>query len=83
MPYRGGRTHLEAEQDKEVDIEAVEEVEEEVPIVSEDTPFFHFDLPAAVRAAEAGLSRRGDSSETSSLRKPQMSVSTDRSGSTV
>ena len=39
---------------KQPDIEAIEEVskEEEAPIVPEDTPFFHFDLATAVRAAE-------------------------------
>ncbi|RPD65885.1 sulfate permease [Lentinus tigrinus ALCF2SS1-7] len=70
VPYRGGRRQL-SERQKQPDIEAIEEVpkEEEAPIVPEDTPFFHFDLVAAVRAAESGLGVNVDKSESSSLVK--------------
>ena len=68
MPYRGGRTQF-SEPQKAPDLEAIEETpkETEGPIVPEDTPFFHFDLTAAVRAAESGLGV--DRSESSSLVK--------------
>ena len=48
---------MSSDRSKTVDIEAIEEVakEEEASIVPEDTPFFHLDLVAAVRAAESGL----------------------------
>ena len=84
VPYRGGRTHLPAgegeEQMKARDVESIESAEEEAPIVSEDTPFFHFDLASAVRAAESGLARRNSGSnaggsEVSSLRSKQPQVS--------
>jgi sodium-independent sulfate anion transporter 11 len=35
-----------------------------VPIVPIETPFFHFDLTSAVRAAEAGLEKPGERAET-------------------
>nr|VWO98822.1 Diguanylate cyclase [Ganoderma boninense] len=62
------------------DIEAVEESlqAEGSPIVSEDTPFFHFDLSAAVRAAEAGLG--ADRSERSSFIKSPDNAKTEASG---
>lgn len=75
VPYRGGRRQLGGieEQQKTVDIESLEDAEEDAPISAEDTPYFHFDLAAAVRAAELGLVRRQGGavpdSETSSLRK--------------
>ncbi|KAI0747885.1 sulfate permease [Daedaleopsis nitida] len=76
VPYRGGRTQFDGQQ-KTADIEAIEEVpakEDEAPIVPEDTPFFHFDLVAAVRAAESGLGI--DRSESSSFVKGSPRVQT-------
>ena len=71
VPYRGGRSQI-GEPSKAADIEAIEESLQAdggdgSPIVPEDTPFFHFDLTAAVRAAEAGLGV--DRSERSSIIK--------------
>ncbi|KAI0721527.1 sulfate permease [Cerioporus squamosus] len=65
VPYRGGRRQLD-ERHKVSDIEAIDEEpkEEVAPIIPEDTPFFHLDLVAAVRAAESGLGL--DRSESSS-----------------
>ena len=91
VPYRGGRTQFgsDVETRKTVDIESLENadgIEEDAPIVSEDTPFFHFDLASAVRAAEAGLSRRqaGGGSETSSLKgAPRADVSEASSSGSV
>ncbi|TFK90970.1 sulfate permease [Polyporus arcularius HHB13444] len=70
VPYRGGRRQLD-ERHKLPDIEAIDEVpkEEEVPIIPEDTPFFHFDLVAAVRAAESGLGLDRSESSSPSLDK--------------
>ena len=87
MPYRGGRRQLGAveEQQKTIDIESLEDAEEDAPISAEDTPYFHFDLTAAVRAAELGLARRQggalSGSETSSLRKDQVPEVTEASRS--
>ena len=70
----------------EPEVVDVEETDEEAPIVSEDTPFFHFDLASAVRAAEAGLARRqaGGDSETSSLKgAPRADVSEASSSGSV
>ncbi|KAI1790789.1 sulfate permease [Ganoderma leucocontextum] len=77
VPYRGGRTHL-SEPSKAADIEAIEESlrSDEVPIVPEDTPFFHFDLTAAVRAAEASLGS-SDMSERSSIVKSPSNAKTE------
>ena len=79
VPYRGGRSQIN-ESSKAADIEAVEESlqAEGSPIVSEDTPFFHFDLSAAVRAAEAGLG--ADRSERSSFIKSPDNAKTEASG---
>ncbi|KAI0781182.1 sulfate permease [Trametes elegans] len=76
VPYRGGRTL--PEKHKVVDIEAIDEEGvdvSEAPIVPEDTPFFHFDLTSAVRAAEAGLAPLGyaHQSERSSIHKGPVS----------
>ncbi|RDX48396.1 sulfate permease [Lentinus brumalis] len=70
VPYRGGRRQLD-ERHKLPDIEAIDEIpkEEEVPIIPEDTPFFHFDLVAAVRAAESGLGLDRSESSSPSLDK--------------
>ena len=70
VPYRGGRTQF-SEPQKAPDLEAIEETpkETEGPIVPEDTPFFHFDLTAAVRAAEAGLGQSSNRSDRSSWTK--------------
>ncbi|KAH9946319.1 sulfate permease [Epithele typhae] len=74
VPYRGGRTRVESQgksADVEEAVEGVEADEADAPIVSEETPFFHLDLAAAVRAAEAGLSRsRTAASSTSSISSP-------------
>ncbi len=71
VPYRGGRTQL-SEPSKAADIEAIEATlqEDGSPIVSEDTPFFHFDLTAAVRAAEAGLESPDRSERSSIIKSP-------------
>ncbi|EJF62428.1 sulfate permease [Dichomitus squalens LYAD-421 SS1] len=70
VPYRGGRTEF-SERHKAPDLEAIEETtkETESPIVPQDTPFFHFDLTAAVRAAEAGLGQSSNRSDRSSWSK--------------
>ncbi|KAH9951374.1 sulfate permease [Amylocystis lapponica] len=73
VPYRGGRAVPGADklQDLESPVEARFEpgsgdvVEESAPLALEDTPFFHFDLVSAVRAAEGGLARRETRSSTS------------------
>lgn len=63
VPYRGGveaPARVDKAEDEESKIpDVVEEErqfqEEPSPLDLEDTPFFHFDLVSAVRAAEAGL----------------------------
>ncbi len=77
VPYRGGRRQLD-ERHKLSDIEAIDEIpkEEEVPIIPEDTPFFHFDLVAAVRAAESGLGLdRSESYSPSLVKSPAVKTS--------
>ncbi|KAH9853989.1 sulfate permease [Lenzites betulinus] len=79
VPYRGGRS-LPHPHKNVSDVEAIEEISEsESPIVPQDTPYFHFDLISAVRAAEAGV-LNGDRSYPSSLQKGASSSHTvDRS----
>jgi len=44
-----------------------------VSVVQVDTPFFHFDLQGAVRAAESGLSRQQTGSDLNDIKHPPMS----------
>ncbi|KZT11507.1 sulfate permease [Laetiporus sulphureus 93-53] len=72
VPYRGGQSMTKATDQQMVDdLESTWPVSEEprfdteetVSLDLQDTPFFHFDLVSAVRAAESGtLSRESDSS---------------------
>ncbi|RDB24002.1 putative sulfate permease C3H7.02 [Hypsizygus marmoreus] len=71
VPYRDGRTSFDASdigQDSRTDdleggdmkkssTDSIEQSSELEPIVATDTPFFHIDLQAAVRAAESGVGR--------------------------
>lgn len=68
VPYRGGQqqtslniksSDIESPGDRDDKGSGVEEYE---PVEPEITPFFHFDIVSAVRAAESGLSRRESSS---------------------
>ncbi len=70
VSYHGGRSHH-SDHAKSADIEAIQEVpkEESAPIIPEDTPLFHIDLPAAVRAAESGIGFNRTESQTSSYTK--------------
>ena len=81
MHYRGGRTL--PEENKVTDVEAIEEISEDsqAPIVPEDTPYFHFDLISAVRAAEAGLSSTQTSARSSMHKPPVPSVTSEASSS--
>lgn len=71
VPYRGGRREKwwdEASSSGIEDIEAHSEslppISGTVPIVPVETPFFHFDLASAVRAAEAGVEKPEKRAET-------------------
>lgn len=71
VPYRGGRREkwwVEASNLSPEDVEAhdatLPHVSGDVPIVATETPFFHFDLTSAVRAAEAGVTGPAWRSET-------------------
>jgi len=62
VPYRGGRRDKWWVEDSNLGPEDVEahdatlpHLSGAVPIVATETPFFHFDLTSAVRAAEAGV----------------------------
>ncbi|KAI0665048.1 sulfate permease [Cubamyces menziesii] len=81
VPYRGGRTL--PKENKVTDVEAIEEISEDsqAPIVPEDTPYFHFDLISAVRAAEAGLSSTQTSARSSMHKPPVPSVTSEASSS--
>jgi solute carrier family 26 (sodium-independent sulfate anion transporter), member 11 len=65
VPYRGGRRDkwdevsgpTKSPEDIEAPDATLPHVSGTVPIVDADTPFFHFDLTSAVRAAEAGLEK--------------------------
>ncbi|OBZ75180.1 hypothetical protein A0H81_04563 [Grifola frondosa] len=78
VPYRGGRLEH-TDDDKFGDLETADiDIQETIPgeaapIVPENTPFFHFDLVSAVRAAESGLSR--EASRSSSMAKVPVSES--------
>lgn len=80
MPYRGGQRDRTLEETKRQDVESGPDNkrpsrscktavygEDGAALVPLDTPFFHFDLVGAVRAAEGGvmrqLSRRSSSGE--------------------
>ncbi|KII88737.1 hypothetical protein PLICRDRAFT_54565 [Plicaturopsis crispa FD-325 SS-3] len=69
VPYRGGTretTDYDRADDQEAQLKdrsrssssGKSAGDENVPIYGDDTPFFHFDLTAAVAAAEAGLAAR-------------------------
>ncbi|KAG2146934.1 sulfate transporter family-domain-containing protein [Suillus bovinus] len=71
VPYRGGRREKWWEDASSPGIEDIETHSESlpptsgtVPIVPIETPFFHFDLTSAVRAAEAGVEKSGERAET-------------------
>ena len=71
MPYRGGRGDQTIEETKRPDVESGSDDkrpsrfrktavygEDGAALVPLDTPFFHFDLVGAVRAAESGVMRQ-------------------------
>lgn len=71
MPYRGGRRGETIEESKRPDMESGSDDnwpsrsrktavygEDGAALVPLDTPFFHFDLVSAVRAAESGVMRQ-------------------------
>ncbi|KAH7930843.1 sulfate permease [Leucogyrophana mollusca] len=76
VPYRGGRREKwqdDADSTRSEDLEAhdtshppaiVAGSSECAPLVPVETPFFHFDLPTAVRAAESGVGRTLSRPET-------------------
>lgn len=79
VPYRGGQ--LQTSPNKSSDVESPEDrtskdsgVEEYEPIEPEVTPFFHFDIVSAVRAAEVGLSRRESTSTIDKDYNPKSDV---------
>ncbi|KAG1766043.1 sulfate transporter family-domain-containing protein [Suillus occidentalis] len=71
VPYRGGRREKwwddasnSGLEDIETHSESLPPTSGTVPIVPIETPFFHFDLTSAVRAAEAGIENPGERAET-------------------
>ncbi|KAG1832698.1 sulfate transporter family-domain-containing protein [Suillus variegatus] len=71
VPHRGGRREKLLDDASSVGVEDIEAHSESlpptsgtVPIVPVETPFFHFDLISAVRAAEAGVERPRERAET-------------------
>jgi sodium-independent sulfate anion transporter 11 len=70
VPYRGGRREKWWDDASNSGLEDIETHKSlpptsgTVPIVPVETPFFHFDLTSAVRAAEAGIETPGERAET-------------------
>lgn len=70
VPYRGGRREKWWDDASNSGLEDIETHKSlpptsgTVPVVPVETPFFHFDLTSAVRAAEAGIETPGERAET-------------------
>ncbi|KAG1841343.1 sulfate transporter family-domain-containing protein [Suillus tomentosus] len=71
VPHRGGRRDKLLDDASSVGVEDIEAHSESlpptsgtVPIVPVETPFFHFDLISAVRAAEAGVEKPRERAKT-------------------